>query len=159
MAIADLVSGQLTRTAGTAYTIPVTIPAGFTVDSYTLEPTIPGVSYSAGNLLISSTAAPFAKGITKEGLTLTLRRTSGMNGATISASLTFDLRLEAPTPRLLTSRGPFEVTVGEDYSLQLLTDVSTLCPNQNIAIVGTLPSGLINTRLVGRDTGLMEAEP
>ncbi|NBR71016.1 MAG: hypothetical protein EBT75_02790 [Proteobacteria bacterium] len=128
LAIAALVSGQLTRTAGTAYSIPVTIPTGFTVDSYTLEPTIPGVSYSAGNLLISSTAAPFAKGITKEGLTLTLRRTSGMNGATISVSLTFDLRLEAPTPRLLTSRGPFEVTVGEDYSLQLLTDVSTLCP-------------------------------
>ena len=153
LAIAALVSGQLTRTAGTAYSIPVTIPTGFTVDSYTLEPTIPGVSYSAGNLLISSTAAPFAKGITKEGLTLTLRRTSGMNGATISVSLTFDLRLEAPTPRLLTSRGPFEVTVGEDYSLQLLTDVSTLCPNQNIAIAGPLPSGLINNSAGLRKTG------
>jgi hypothetical protein len=136
----------------------VTIPAGFTVDSSTLEPTISGVTYSSGNLLISSTAAPFAKGITKESLTLTLRRTSGMNGATISAFLTFDLRLEAPTPRLLTSRGPFEVTVGEDYSLQLLTDVSTICPNQNIAIVGTLPSGLNNTRLGGRDTGLISGK-
>jgi hypothetical protein len=120
----------------------VTIPAGFTVDSYTLEPAIPGVSYSAGNLLISSTATPFAKGIAKESLTLTLKRTSGMNGATITASLTFDLRLEAPTPRLLTTLGPVEVTVGDNYSLQLLTDVSTLCPNQNFAIVGTLPPGL-----------------
>jgi hypothetical protein len=131
----------------------VTIPRGFVVDSSTLEPTIPGVSYSSGNLLISSTAAPFAKGITKESLTLTLRRTSGMNGATISAILTFDVRLEAPTPRLLTSRGPFEVTVGEDYSLQLLTDVSTLCPNQNIAIAGPLPSGLINNSAGLRKTG------
>ena len=76
-----------------------------------------------------------------------------MNGATISAILTFDVRLEAPTPRLLTSRGPFEVTVGEDYSLQLLTDVSTLCPNQNIAIAGPLPSGLINNSAGLRKTG------
>ena len=140
--ISALVSGQLTRRAGTAHTIPVTIPAGFTVDSYTLQPAIPGVSYSAGNLFISSTATPFAKGTTKESLTLTFNRTTGLNGAKISASLTFDLRLEAPTPRLLTTRGPFEVTVGDDYSLQLLTDVSTLCPNQNFRIVGTLPPGL-----------------
>ena len=131
------------------------IPAGFTVDSYTLEPAIPGVSYSAGNLLISSMAAPFAKGITKESLTLTLRLASGMNGATITASLTFDLRLEAPTPRLLTTAGPFEVNVGEDYTLQLLTDVSTFCPNQNIAIVGTLPVGLVNNSARLRKTGLI----
>jgi hypothetical protein len=131
----------------------VTIPSGFVVDSSTLEPTISGVTYSSGNLLISSTAAPFAKGISKESLTLTLRRTSGMNGATISASLSFDLRLEAPTPRLLTTRGPFEVTVGDDYSLQLLTDVSAICPNQNIAIVGTLPTGLINNSAGLRKTG------
>jgi hypothetical protein len=69
--------------------------------------------------------------------------------------LTFDLRLEAPAPTALTTAGPFEVNVGEDYSLQLLSDVSTICPNQNIAIVGTLPSGLVNTRLGGRDTGLI----
>ena len=155
LSIPSLISNRLTRTAGTAYSIPVTIPRGFVVDSSTLEPTISGVSYSSGNLLISSTAAPFAKGITKESLTLTLRRTSGMNGATISAFLTFDLRLEAPTPRLLTSRGPFEVTVGEDYSLQLLTDVSAICPNQNIAIIGTLPSDLVNYKDGGRDTGLI----
>jgi hypothetical protein len=133
----------------------VTIPAGFTVDSYTLEPAISGVSYSAGNIIISSMAAPFAKGTTKESLTLTLKRTSGLNGATISASLTFDLRLEAPAPRALTTRGPFEVTVGDDYSLQLATDVSTICPNQNIAIVGTLPSDLGNYKVGGRDTGLI----
>jgi hypothetical protein len=131
----------------------VTIPAGFTVDSYTLEPAIPGVSYSAGNLFISSTATPFAKGTTKESLTLTLNRTTGLNGAKISASLTFDLRLEAPAPRALTTRGPFEVTVGDDYSLQLATDVSTICPNQNIAIVGTLPPGLVNNSAGLRKTG------
>jgi len=142
LSIPSLISNRLTRTAGSAYSIPVTIPTGFTVDSYTLQPAIPGVSYSAGNLFISSTATPFAKGTTKESLTLTLNRTTGLNGAKISASLTFDLRLEAPTPRLLTTRGPFEVTVGDDYSLQLLTDVSTLCPNQNFRIVGTLPPGL-----------------
>jgi hypothetical protein len=50
------------------------------------------------------------------------------------------------------------VIVGEDYSLQLLSDVSTSCPNQNIAIVGTLPSGLNNTRLGGRDTGLISGK-
>jgi hypothetical protein len=98
-------------------------------------------------------AAPFAKGKTKESLTLTLNRTTGLNGSTISASLPFDLRLEAPAPKALTTRGPFEVTVGDDYSLQLLTDVSTLCPNQNIAIVGTLPPDLINNRSGGRKTG------
>jgi hypothetical protein len=153
LSIPSLISNRLTRTAGTAYSIPVTIPAGFTVDSSNLEPAIPGVTYSAGNLVISSTAAPFAKGTTKESLTLNLRRTTGLNGATISASLTFDLRLEAPTPRLLTTQGPFEVTVGDDYSLQLLTDVSTLCPNQNIQIVGTLPTGLINNSVGLRKTG------
>ena len=78
-----------------------------------------------------------------------------MNGATISASLTFDLRLEAPTPRLLTTAGPFEVNVGEAYILQLLTDVSTFCPNQNIAIVGTLPPGLVNNSAGLRKTGLI----
>ncbi|NBS87273.1 MAG: hypothetical protein EBS60_04225, partial [Verrucomicrobia bacterium] len=155
LSIPSLISNKLTRTAGTAYSIPVTIPAGFTVDSYTLEPAISGVSYSAGNIIISSMAAPFAKGTTKESLTLTLKRTSGLNGATISASLTFDLRLEAPAPRALTTRGPFEVTVGDDYSLQLLTDVSAICPNQNIAIIGTLPSDLVNYKDGGRDTGLI----
>jgi len=155
LAIAALVSGQLTRTAGTAYTIPVTIPAGFTVDSSSITPAISGVTYNAGNLVISSTAAPFVKGTTSQAVTLTLNRTSGLDGATVSASLGFNLRLVAPAPTALTTAGPFEVTVGEDYSLQLLTDVSTICPNQNISIVGTLPSGLINTRLGGRDTGLI----
>jgi len=155
LAIAALVSGQLTRTAGSAYTIPVTIPAGFTVDSGLVAPTISGVTYSAGNLLISSTATPFAKGVTSQAVTLTLNRTSGLDGATVSASLGFNLRLVAPAPTVLTTAGPFEVTVGDDYSLQLATDVSTICPNQNIAIVGTLPSDLINTRLGGRDTGLI----
>jgi hypothetical protein len=153
LAISALVSGQLTRTAGTAYSIPVTIPAGLTVDSYTFEPEITGVTYSGGNLLISSIAAPFVKGTTKETLTLTLNRTTGLNGSTISASLPFDLRLEAPAPKALTTHGPFEVTVGDDYSLQLLTDVSTFCPNQNIAIVGTLPPDLINNTSAGRKTG------
>ena len=151
--IPALVSGQLTRTAGAAYTIPVTIPAGFTVDSSSITPTIAGVTYSAGNLLISSTAAPFAKGTTSQAVTLTLNRTSGLGGATVSASLAFDLRLVAPAPTVLTIAGPFEVNVGEDYSLQLATDVSTICPNQNIAIVGTLPPGLINNSAGLRKTG------
>jgi len=153
LAIAALVSGQLTRTAGTAYTIPVTIPAGFTVDSGLVAPTISGVTYSAGNLLISSTAAPFAKGTTSQAVTLTLNRTSGLGGSTVSASLDFDLRLVAPTPTALTTAGPFEVNVGEDYSLQLATDVSTICPNQNISIIGTLPTGLINNSAGLRKTG------
>jgi hypothetical protein len=153
LAIAALVSGQLTRTAGTAYTIPVTIPAGFTVDSGLVAPTISGVTYSAGNLLISSTAAPFAKGVTSQAVTLTLNRTSGLDGATVSASLDFNLRLVAPVPSALTAAGPFEVNVGEDYSLQLQTDVSTICPNQNIAIVGTLPNNLINNIAGLRKTG------
>jgi len=153
LAIAALVSGQLSRTAGTAYTIPVTIPAGFTVDSSSITPTISGVTYSAGNLLISSTAAPFDKGITSKAVTLTLSRTSGLGGSTVSASLDFNLRLVAPAPTALTTAGPFEVNVGEDYSLQLLTDVSTICPNQNIAIVGTLPTGLINNSAGLRKTG------
>lgn len=151
--IPALVSGRLTRTAGTAYTIPVTIPAGFTVDSYTIETAATGVTYSAGNLLISSTAAPFAKGTTSKAVTLTLNRTSGLGGSTVSASLNFDLRLIAPAPTVLTTAGPFEVNVGEDYSLQLLTDVSTICPNQNIAIVGTLPTDLINNSAGLRKTG------
>ena len=153
LAIAALVSGQLTRTAGPSYTIPVTIPAGFTVDSGLVAPTISGVTYSAGNLLISSTAAPFAKGTTSQAVTLTLNRTSGLGGSTVSASLDFDLRLVAPTPTALTTAGPFEVTVGDDYSLQLTTDVSTICPNQNISIIGTLPAGLINNSAGLRKTG------
>lgn len=154
LAIAALVSGQLTRTAGTAYTIPVTVdPEEFAVDSYTIETTVPGVTYSPGKLLISSAAQPFAKGTTSQAVTLTLKRTSGLGGATVSASLGFNLRLVAPAPTVLTTAGPFEVTVGEDYSLQLSTDVSTLCPNQNIQIVGTLPTGLINNKVGGRDTG------
>jgi hypothetical protein len=153
LAISALVSGQLTRTAGTAYTIPITIPAGFTVDSSSITPAISGVSYSAGNLVISSTAAPFAKGTTSQAVTLTLNRTSELSGSTISASLTFDLRLEAPAPRTLTTPGPFEVIVGDDYSLRLATDVSAICPNQNIAIVGTLPPGLINNSAGLRKTG------
>jgi len=150
--ISALVSGQLTLTAGTAYTIPVTIPAGFTVDSYSFEPEISGVSYSAGNLVISSTAAPFEKGKTSESVTMYLRRTSELSSP-VSASLTFNLRLVAPAPSVLTTAGPFEVNAGEDYSLQLATDVSTICPNQNIAIVGTLPSGLINNIAGLRKTG------
>ena len=148
-----MVSGQLTRAAGTAYTIPVTIPAGFTVDSNSITPTISGVTYSAGNLLISSTAAPFAKGVTSQAVTLTLNRTSGLDGATVSASLGFNLRLVAPAPTALTTAGPFEVNVGEEYSLQLLTDVSTICPNQDISVVGTLPTGLINNSAGLRKTG------
>jgi len=158
LAISALVSGQLTRTAGTAYTIPVTIPAGFTVDSSSITPAISGVTYSAGNLLISSTAAPFAKGTTSQAVTLTLNRTSGLDGATVSASLAFDLRLVAPAPTALTTAGPFEVTVGENYSLQLLTDVATICPKQNIEIVGTLPSGLNNTSDGLRNTGVITGE-
>jgi hypothetical protein len=131
----------------------VTIPAGFTVDSGLVAPTISGVTYSAGNLLISSTAAPFAKGVTSQAVTLTLNRTSGLDGATVSASLDFNLRLVAPVPSALTAAGPFEVNVGEDYSLQLQTDVSTICPNQNIAIVGTLPNNLINNIAGLRKTG------
>lgn len=153
LAIAALVSNQLTRTAGTAYTIPVTIPAGFTVDSSSITPAISGVTYSAGNLLISSTAAPFAKGTTSQTVTLILNRTSGLDGSTVSASLNFDLRLVAPAPTVLTTAGPLEVNVGEDYTLQLLTDVSTICPKQNIAIVGTLPTGLINNSEGLRKTG------
>ena len=156
--ISALVSGQLTRTAGTAHTIPVTIPAGFTVDSYTIETAATGVTYSAGNLRISSTAAPFEKGKTSEAVSLTLKRTSGLGGSTISISKDFNLRLVAPAPTSLSTAGPFEVNVGEDYSLQLLTDVSTICPNQNISIAGTLPPGLINTRLAGRDTGLISGK-
>jgi hypothetical protein len=155
LAIAALEDNQLTRTAGTTYTIPVTIPAGFTVDDYTIDPAISGVTYSSGNLVISSTAAPFAKGTTSQAVTLALNRTSGLSGSTVSASLNFDLRLVAPIPTVLTTAGPFEVNVGEDYSLQLLTDVSTICPNQNIAVVGTLPSGLYN-RIAGlQKTGLI----
>jgi hypothetical protein len=131
----------------------VTIPAGFTVDSSSITPAISGVTYSAGNLVISSTAAPFAKGTTSEAVTLTLNRTSGLGGYTVSASLNFDLRLIAPAPTALTTAGPFEVNAGEDYSLQLLTDVSTICPNQNITIVGTLPTGLINYSAGLRKTG------
>jgi len=161
LAISALVSDQLTRTAGTAYTIPVTIPAGFTVDSSKIETkigsnTIPGVTYSAGNLVISSTAAPFDKGTTSKAVTLTLRRSSGLpEGTTVSVSIDFNLRLEAPAPTALTTAGPFEVNIGEDYSLQLLTDVSAFCPNQNIAIVGTLPTGLINNQPALRETGLI----
>jgi hypothetical protein len=155
LAIAALVSNQLTRTAGTAYTIPVTIPAGFTVDSSSITPAISGVTYSAGNLLISSTAAPFAKGTTSQTVTLTLNRTSGLGVSTVSASLDFDLRLVAPAPTVLTTAGPFEVNVGEDYSLQLLTDVSNICPNQDISVVGTLPTGLINNTAGSRKTGVI----
>jgi hypothetical protein len=131
----------------------VTIPAGFTVDSGLVAPTISGVTYSAGNLLISSTAAPFAKGVTSQAVTLTLNRTSGLDGATVSASLGFNLRLVAPAPTALTTAGPFEVNVGEEYTLQLLTDVSTICPNQDISVVGTLPTGLINNSAALRKTG------
>jgi hypothetical protein len=163
LAISALVSGQLTRTAGIAYTIPVTIPAGFTVDSSSIEPAISGdiisgVTYSAGNLVISSSAAPFAKGTTSKTVTLTLNRTSGLGGSTVSASLDFDLRLVAPAPSALITVGPFEVNVGEDYSLQLLTDVSTLCPNQNIAIDGTLPLGLNNISDELRETGFISGK-
>jgi hypothetical protein len=154
LAIAALDSNDiLTRTAGTAHTIPVTIPAGFTVDSYTIETGATGVTYSAGNLRLSSTTAPLAKGKTPEAVTLILKRTSGVGATEILASKNFKLRLVAPAPTSLTTAGPFEVNVGYDYSLQLGTDVSAICPNQNISIVGTLPPGLINNRLRGLDTG------
>jgi hypothetical protein len=65
------------------------------------------------------------------------------------------LRIVAPTPTALTTPGPFEVTVGEGYSLRLATDVSTICPNQNIAIVGTLPLGLTNITAGLRKTGVI----
>jgi len=103
--------------------------------------------------LIASTAAPFEKGKTSEPVSLILKRTSGLGGSTISISKDFNLRLVAPAPTSLSTAGPFEVNVGEDYSLQLLTDVSTICPNQNIAIVGTLPAGLINNSAGLRKTG------
>jgi hypothetical protein len=165
LAIAALDSNsQLTRTAGTTYTIPVTIPSGFQVDSYTISPKIPGdtisgITYSAGNLVISSTAIPLAKGTTSQTMTLTLSRTSGLGGSTVSASKEFKLRLVAPAPTALTTAGPFEVNVGEDYSLQLLTDVSAFCPNQNIAIVGTLPYPLenikVNVDALKRESGVI----
>ena len=160
LAISALVSGQLTQTAGTAYSTPVTIPAGFTVDSGSITPFISGVTYSAGNLLISSTAAPFAKGVTSQAVTLTLNRTNGLvDRATVSAYLPFNLRLVAPAPTALTTAGPFEVNVGEGYTLQLATDVSTICPNQNIAIVGTLPYPLENIKVqvdgFERDSGVI----
>ena len=154
LAIADLVSGQLTRTAGTAYTVPVTIPAGFTADSNTIETTIIGVTYSAGYIQISSTTAPFDKGKTSEPVSLILSRTSGLDGSKVSASINFNLRLVAPAPTALTTAGPFEVNVGEDYSLQLLTDVSTICPKQKISIPEALPLGLINNNglITGKNT-------
>jgi hypothetical protein len=73
----------------------------------------------------------------------------------VSVSLDFNLRLIAPTPNALTTTGPFEVNVGEGYSLQLATDVSTICPNQNIEIVGTLPPDLKNEKPSLRETGLI----
>jgi len=154
LAIAALDSNDtLTRTAGTAHTIPVTIPEGFTVDSYIIETGATGVTYSAGNLRLSSTTAPLAKGKTPEDVNLILKRTSGVGATEILASKNFKLRLVAPVPTSLTTAGPFEVNVGYDYSLQLGTDVSAICPNQNISIVGTLPPGLVNNRLRGLDTG------
>jgi hypothetical protein len=146
---------RIVAVAGTPRTIPLTITPGFTVNSYSFEPEISGVTYSAGNLYISSAAAPFTKGTTSQAVTMYLRRTSGLSPA-VSASLTFNLRLVAPAPSALTTTGPFQVTVGESYGLQLATDVSAICPNQNIEIVGTLPDGLVNFTSGERKTGRIE---
>jgi hypothetical protein len=146
---------RIVAVAGTPRTIPLDVTPDFTVESYSFNPEISGVSYSEGNLEIESTAAPFAKGTTSQAVTLLLKRTSGLSSE-VSASLTFNLRVEAPAPTRLTTTGPFQVTVGESYGLQLATDVSTICPLQKIQIVNAervLPDGLVERNNTGRIEG------
>ncbi|MCX6946402.1 MAG: hypothetical protein NTU87_00860 [Verrucomicrobia bacterium] len=146
---------RIVAVAGTPRTIPLTVTPDFRVDSYAFEPEISGVTYSEGNLVISSAAAPFEKGKTSKSVTMYLRRTSGLSSP-VSASLTFNLRLVAPAPLVLTTAGPFQVTVGESYGLQLATDVSTICPKQKIQIKNAkqdLPEGLAQINNTGRIEG------
>lgn len=147
--------GRIVAVAGTPRTIRLDVTPGFTDDSYAFENEISGVTYSEGNLVISSAAAPFEKGKTSESVTMYLRRTSGLSSP-VSASLTFNLRLVAPAPSALTTTGPFQVTVGESYGLQLATDVSTICPKQTIQIENAsqvLPTGLAQINNTGRIQG------
>ena len=148
--------GRIVAVAGTPRTIPLTVtPDDFTVDSYSFDPEISGVTYNEGNLKIESTAAPFEKGTTSKAVILLLKRTNGLSSE-VSASLTFNLRVEAPAPTRLTTTGPFQVTVGESYGLQLATDVSTICPLQKIQIANAerdLPKGLVQINNTGRIEG------
>jgi hypothetical protein len=148
-------AGVLQCTAGVAQTNQVTNSEGFTdlTGELVTEPSTPGLSFNGSRLVISSSTVPLPKGSNNISLKLIASKVIGATMA--SATTTVPLRIVAPTPTALTTAGPFEVTVGEGYSLQLATDVSTICPNQNISIVGTLPTGLINNSAGLRNTGLI----
>jgi hypothetical protein len=148
-------AGVLQCTAGVAQTNQVTNSEGFTdlTGELVTEPSTPGLSFNGSRLVISSSTVPLPKGSNNISLKLIASKVIGATMA--SATTTVPLRIVAPTPTALTTAGPFEVTVGEGYSLQLATDVSTICPNQNIAIVGALPLGLNNIPAGLRKTGLI----
>jgi len=147
-------AGVLECTAGVAQTNLVTNSEGYTdlTGELVTDPSTPGLSFNGSSLVIPNSTVPLLKGSSNISLKLIA---SKVIGATIvSASTTVPLRIVAPTPTALTPAGPFfQVAVGEDYSLQLATDVSAICPNQNIAIDGTLPLGLINNTSGSRKTG------
>ena len=148
-------AGVLQCTAGVAQTNQVTNSVGFTdlTGELVTEPSTPGLSFNGSRLVISSSTVPLPKGSNNISLKLIASKVIGATMA--SATTTVPLRIVAPTPTALTTAGPFEVTVGEGYSLQLATDVSTICPNQNISIVGTLPTGLNNNTAGLRKTGVI----
>jgi hypothetical protein len=133
----------------------VTNSEGFTdlTGDLVTEPSTPGLSFNGSILVISNSTSPLLKGSSNIILKLIASKVIGATMA--SATTTVPLRIVAPTPTALTTPGPFEVTVGEGYSLRLATDVSTICPNQNIAIVGTLPLGLTNITAGLRKTGVI----
>jgi len=147
-------AGVLECTAGVAQTNLVTNSEGYPdlTGELVTDPSTSGLSFNGSSLVIPNSTVPLLKG--SNNISLKLIASKVIGATIVSASTTVPLRIVAPTPTALTPAGPFfQVAVGEDYSLQLATDVSAICPNQNIAIDGTLPLGLINNTSGSRKTG------
>jgi hypothetical protein len=119
----DLTGGQLVVTAGTARTITITKPAGFTGLTGTVDPTYTGVSFNGTSLVVSSDALPLVKGRSNVLLTLTASRAIG--GSSVLATTTVPLRIVAPSPTRLTGPNEYEVDVGQLFSTTIQTDVGS----------------------------------
>ena len=119
----DLIGGQLVVTAGTARTITITKPAGFTNLTGSINPPYTGVSFNGSSLVVSSNAPPLIRGSNNVLLTLTASRAIG--GSAVLATTTVPLRIVVPTPTRLTGPNEYEVDVGQLFATTVQTDVGS----------------------------------
>jgi len=119
----DLTGGQLVVTAGTARTIVITKPAGFTGLTGSINPPYTGVSFDGSSLVVSSDAPPLTLGNSNVLLTLTASRAIG--GSSVLATTTVPLRIVAPSPTRLTGPTEYEVDVGQLFSTTIQTDAGS----------------------------------